>query len=67
MRIKFHADNLQKIGLEIKLARISKGLKQWEMARKIGVCQNTLSLIESGRKYPSSELIETIQKILDET
>ncbi|HPZ76297.1 MAG TPA: helix-turn-helix domain-containing protein [Thermosynergistes sp.] len=44
-------DSLEKeIGLRIKLARISAGLKQKELAEMIGMHPMSLSSIESGRR-----------------
>jgi len=64
MTIKFHTD--VHLGVEIKIARIRLGLKQWELAQKVGMCQNTLSLIENGRRQPAHEVLQRIEKVLNE-
>lgn len=45
------------IGLQLKLARVRAGRKQWEVAAKVGVSGTVLSRIESGAVIPSDELI----------
>jgi len=52
-------------GLEIKIARIRAGIKQYELAASLGISQNQLSLIELGRRQPSPELPERILSILE--
>lgn len=37
------------------LARLKKGLKQWELAREIGVHHTEYSLYENSRKVPNKE------------
>ena len=49
-------------GLEIKIARIRAGLRQYEVATSVGIPANRLSEIEAGRRRPSSELLERILK-----
>ena len=53
-------------GLELKIARIRANLKQWQLAAKIGVSQNRLSLYELGRQPIPPELHDRIKRILDE-
>lgn len=51
----------KKIGMKIKLKRISLDIKQAELAKLAGVSQNYISLIERNeRKSP-----ETVKKIID--
>jgi len=49
-----------KEGVEIKIARIRTGLRQYEVAARVGILPNRLSEIESGRRRPSPELLERI-------
>ncbi len=51
-------------GIEIKIARIRKGLLQYEVAAKTGISPNRLSEIETGRREPSAELLNRIVRIL---
>jgi len=53
------------IGLTIREIRTRKGLKQGEVARMCNVTQTHLSLIEKGKKNPSSELISKLGDALD--
>ncbi len=36
-------------GLDIKLARVAKGIRQYELAAALGIAPQRLSLIENGR------------------
>lgn len=54
------------MGIEIKLKRISKGIKQYEMAKKVGISREYLRLIENGKaKNPSIKVMKAISKELD--
>ena len=51
-------------GIEIKIARIRAGLRQYDVAKSVGILSNRLSEIEAGRRRPSSELIERILLVI---
>lgn len=51
-------------GIELKIARIRMGLKQYELAAKIGIAQTQLCEIEAGRRKPSPELLERILQVV---
>jgi transcriptional regulator with XRE-family HTH domain len=53
-----------KKGLELKIARFRAGLKQYELAAKVGIGPSELSEIETGRREPSAELLEQILQII---
>ena len=42
-------------GLDLKLARIRAGLKQYEVASKVGIGPTQLCEIETGRREPSPQ------------
>lgn len=48
------------IGLQLKVARVRAGRKQWEVAAKVGVSGTVLSRIESGVVDPTPEMVERI-------
>jgi transcriptional regulator with XRE-family HTH domain len=48
------------IGLRIKIARLRVGLKQWELAQRIGMSGTELSRIESGAKTARPEILERL-------
>ena len=48
------------VGLDIKIARIRAGLRQYQVAMSVGILPNRLSEIESGRRSPPPELLERI-------
>ena len=51
-------DNVKKkIGYNVKKFRLSRGLKQSELAELVGVEDKTISRIEVGGNYPSMDLL----------
>ncbi len=48
------------IGQVLRLIRVNKNNSQKEMAEKLGISQNYLSLIESNKKEPSHDKITEI-------
>ncbi len=54
-------------GVEIKIARIRAGLRQYEVATSVGILPNRLSEIEAGRRRPSPELLERILQVIEGT
>lgn len=52
------------VGRTIKLLRISSGLKQKELAAKLGVTANYMSLVESGKREPSMSLLRALSEEL---
>lgn len=57
-------DNKKKLGKRIKEIRKRKGLTQEKLAELIGLEQNTISVIESGRNFPTLLTLEKMSKIL---
>ncbi len=53
------------IGKNIKILRVSAGLKQKELASNVDVSPSYLSLIEAGKKEPSLSLLKKISDILN--
>lgn len=51
----------------MKIARIEKDLSQEQLAEKIGVTRQTISMIEAGKFNPSLQLCISICKALDKT
>lgn len=51
---------LKQLGINIKILRIQSGIKQKELASKIGKTINWLCLIESGKREPSLKLLKQI-------
>ena len=48
-------------GLEIRLERIKKGIKQFELAGKIKVHPTRLSIIETGRSTATADELKAIR------
>ena len=58
--------NLRKrFGERIKYLRTYRGLKQSELAELVGIANKTQSCIETGKNFPSVEVIEKYTKALD--
>ena len=53
-------DNKKKLGKKIQELRKSKGLTQEKLAELINMEQNTISVIESGRSFPTLATLEKI-------
>lgn len=48
----------------LKSARLSKGLTQLELAQKVGVVRETVSLWESGTNRVNSEMLVRLSEVL---
>lgn len=56
--------NLKKqLGKRIQELRLKNHLKQSELAEKVGIATKHQSCIETGKNYPSAELIEKYAKV----
>lgn len=53
-------------GLDLKIMRLRAGLRQYDLAARLGIPPNRLSEIESGRRQPSEELLEHLLQILNQ-
>lgn len=58
-------DNKKKLGLKIKELRKRRGLTQEQLAELIDMEQNSISVIESGRNFPTLGTLEKIAQILE--
>ncbi len=58
-------DSRKKLGKRIKELRKSRGFTQEQVAELIDMEQNTISVIESGRNFPTLNTLEKIAKILE--
>lgn len=58
-------DNKKKLGLKIKELRKREGLTQEQLAELIDMEQNSISVIESGRNFPTLGTLEKIAQILE--
>ena len=50
-----------------KLARVENNLTQAELAEKVGVTRQTISLIENGKYNPTLNLCLAIARVLNKT
>ena len=50
--------------LDLKTARIKAGLKQYEVAARVGIGPTQLCEIEMGRRVPSPQLVDRIRKVI---
>ncbi len=51
-------------GLELKIARLRAGLKQYELAAEVGIAPTQLCEIETGRREVPAELLERILTVI---
>jgi len=51
-------------GLELKIARLRAGLKQYELAAKVGIAPTQLCEIETGRRELPPELLNRILRVI---
>jgi transcriptional regulator with XRE-family HTH domain len=53
-------------GLEIKIARLKAGYRQYDLAARLGIPPSRLSEIESGRRKPTPYILRKIEEVLIE-
>lgn len=54
-----------KLGECIKRRRLDKGMTQQQLSEATGYCLSTVSQVESGKSYPSAELLLRLAAALD--
>jgi len=52
------------LGRAIKLMRTASGIKQGEIATRLGVTANYISLVENGKREPSVQLLRQLAQTL---
>lgn len=57
-------EDAKKLGLNLKKIRLSKGIKQVEIARTLGVDRSFVSNIENGKTNPTLSTISKLAKTL---
>ena len=57
-------DDAKKLGLNLKKIRLSKGIKQVEIARTLGVDRSFVSNIENGKSNPTLSTIASLAMAL---
>ena len=55
----------KRLGKRIQELRLKNGFKQSELAEKVGIATKHQSCIETGKNYPSAELVENYAKVFD--
>lgn len=53
------------MGLNLKIARIKKGLTQDELCEMVGIGRTTLSQLEQGKANPKLTLMKKLSKALE--
>lgn len=53
------------LGKTIKILRIAAGLKQEDLAQKLGVSSNYISLVENNKREPSLSFLKAVAEELD--
>ncbi|MBO6256486.1 helix-turn-helix transcriptional regulator [bacterium] len=55
----------KKVGINIRVRRIKKGISQEELADMAGVARSTMGIIERGEKSPSLQTVAKIANALE--
>lgn len=58
-------ENLRSFGSHLAKLRVSKGLSQSELARRMGKDQQSYQRVESGNINPTLEYLQEVAKVLD--
>lgn len=53
-------------GIDLKIMRLKAGIRQYDLAARLGIPSNRLSEMESGRRQPSAELLQRLVQILEQ-
>lgn len=53
------------VGEAVKMTRTASGLKQKEIASRLSVTVNYLSLIENGKREPSLSILRSLARVLN--
>ncbi len=53
-----------KLGMALKVVRTASGIKQKDIATKLGVTPNYISLLEGGKREPSISFLKRLAKVL---
>lgn len=53
------------LGNTLRLLRVAAGLKQVDLAARVGVTPNYLSMVENGKRVPSLSFVKSISEELD--
>ena len=56
-------DLKKRLGKRIQELRVDRGLKQAELAELVGIATKTQSCVETGRNFPSADLLERYAKV----
>ena len=59
--------NVKNKGMELKIARIQSGIKQYEFAAMLGIGPTKLSEMESGRRAIPLDILAKMKQVLNET
>ena len=59
--------NAKEKGMELKIARIQLGIKQYEFAAMLGIGPTKLSEMESGRRAIPLDVLAKMKQVLNET
>lgn len=51
--------------IKLKLKRVEKGLTQGELAKRVGISQNALSMCELGVNFPKKKTLDKLAAVLE--
>lgn len=50
--------------IKLRLKRIEKGMTQGELAMRVGISQNALSMCELGKHFPKKKTLDKLAEVL---
>lgn len=56
---------LEEFATNLRSARLDKKLTQWDLAQRIGVTANCVSLYETAKRMPSLKMVSIMSNVLD--
>lgn len=51
--------------MKLRLKRVEKGLTQAELAKRVGISQNALSMCELGWHFPRKKTLDKLAEVLE--
>ncbi len=58
-------ETIYKPMIGLKVMRIKKGMKQADLANKVGISQNAISMYETGIRFPNRSNLEKLANALE--
>lgn len=60
-----HDGEFMDVGLRLKLFRVAAGLKQKDVAARLGVTSNFVSMVERGKRDPTLKFLQEFARLVE--